>query len=108
MMTPIQKADEVFDRVKRIETRLTNYLTSVGFDTQSTPCKWTWPNKVVIPTERVSVRDVIATIPLDVSSETVVEVWCKEVCLMVLHASPRKWVAQTTMPVVEPLDRAQP
>lgn len=52
--------DEVVDRLRRLETRLTVYMTENGFDTQTKRPTMTNGYECVIPNINVSIKDVLA------------------------------------------------
>lgn len=60
MSTP--DIQEIIDRCRRIETRLTRYMEWSGFDTQSKMPLWD-NGKVIVPSVDVSLRHVLAAIP---------------------------------------------
>lgn len=71
--------EEIGDRVRRIETRLTAYLTSKGFGTQTMRPVW-FDGSMNIPSMDCSIKDILAAIPhgyFDDSDEVVVEVYHK-------------------------------
>ena len=59
---------EVVDRVRRIETRLTKYLKEQGFDTH--PARITFDRgDVVVPSKDCSLREIISVNPEDWDGE---------------------------------------
>jgi hypothetical protein len=56
--------DEVVDRVRRMETKLTKLLDYVGLDTDSMRAVYR-DGKVLLPSINISVREVLAALPLD-------------------------------------------
>lgn len=56
-------SQEILDRVRRIETRLTKFLEASGFDTQVQRPGFTPDGFLVIPTPSVSLRDCLEAIP---------------------------------------------
>jgi hypothetical protein len=58
-------ARETLDRTKRIETRLTSYLVSVGFDTRTQRPLFLDDGSVSIPSMDCSVKDILGVIPAD-------------------------------------------
>jgi hypothetical protein len=64
------------DRVRRIETRLTRYLETQGFDTQTQrPVLEPGPEpKMHIPSMHISLKDMLAAIPADLNGWEDIEV----------------------------------
>lgn len=62
-MTIEHDVQEVKDRCRRIETRLTKYLEVQGFDTQRRMPVWRDSGEIVIPSMDCSVADIMASIP---------------------------------------------
>lgn len=56
---------EIRDRTRRIETRLTKYLESVGFDTQTQRPYVDDCGHIVIPSLHCSLKDILAVLPDD-------------------------------------------
>ena len=55
---------EVVDRCRRIETRLTQFLEAQGFDTQVKRCEWrAQDGVVVVPSASSALKEILATIP---------------------------------------------
>jgi hypothetical protein len=55
---------EVLDRLRRIETRVTRFLETQGFDTQVQRPKWDEATHTLyIPSMGVSLRDILLAIP---------------------------------------------
>lgn len=53
---------EIVDRTRRIETRLTRFMSEQGFDTQTR--KPIWQNgSIRVPTMAISIHDLVAVIP---------------------------------------------
>lgn len=64
--------DEIVDRVRRTETRLTKYMEAQGFDTQVARALWVPdPGYVLVPSPAVAIREVISAIPADYAGLTV-------------------------------------
>lgn len=59
------QSKEVLDRVRRMETRLTRYLESQGFDTKTRKPYWKADGTVVIPSLATSIADCLAVVPKD-------------------------------------------
>ena len=53
---------EMRDRIRRLETRMTKWLETQGFDTQIQRPKWTH-GVVEIPNQFTSIKDILAAIP---------------------------------------------
>ena len=56
-------AREVLDRVRRMETRLTRFLETQGFDTGVQRARWE-NGTIVIPTPLVALSECLAAIPV--------------------------------------------
>ena len=58
--------DEIVDRVRRTETRLTKFMEAQGFDTQVARALWVPdPGYVLVPSPAIAIQEVIAVIPSD-------------------------------------------
>ena len=69
MSTPsVYDMKEVVDRCRRMETRLTRFLESQGFDTQVKRATWR-DGTLVVPSPSVSLKEILATIPSHWSPE---------------------------------------
>jgi len=55
--------EELRDRTRRVETRLTKYLESQGFDTQTQRPEWRSDGYVNVPSPNISLKDVLSVIP---------------------------------------------
>lgn len=73
-MTP-NEAQELLDRTRRIETRLTTFLVSQGFEVHATMPVWS-NGVITIPSMGCSIRDIMKAIPED---------WCSEDDVAVTH-----------------------
>lgn len=62
---PPATIEEIGDRVRRIETRITSYLASIGFETKTQRPVWCEDGSVSIPSMDCSIKDILATIPTD-------------------------------------------
>lgn len=64
---------EVVDRCRRMETRLTRFLESQGFDTQVKRATWRHDGGshgvVTVPSPAVALKEIMATIPSNWSPE---------------------------------------
>lgn len=72
MSTPLDSnMKEVVDRCRRMETRLTRFLESQGFDTQVKRAMWRdddpssagLRSTIVVPSPAVSLKEVLTTVP---------------------------------------------
>jgi len=64
MSTPNEYSmKEVVDRCRRMETRLTKFLESQGFDTQVKRATWKDDRTITVPSPSVSLKEVMTTIP---------------------------------------------
>ena len=66
---------EIVDRARRIETRLTRYLTTIGCETGARKPAWDASGRIEVPSPAASIVDCVAAIPND---------WDKEVEVMVV------------------------
>ena len=57
-----QELDEILVRAKRIETKLTGYLESQGYEAGGMKPVWTG-TVIEVPTPSVSIRDCVSVIP---------------------------------------------
>ena len=74
--TSEEQLKEVYDRVRRVETRLTSFFHFMGFDT--TAGKPVWIEKtgtIIVPTDASSLKEILAAIPTHWDRDA--EVWCK-------------------------------
>lgn len=67
---------EVVDRCRRMETRLTKFLETQGFDTKVRRPLWR-NGEVIVPSMATSLHDVLATIPAEWNKSNEVQVYCK-------------------------------
>lgn len=78
---------EIVDRTRRIETRLTRFLESQGFDTQVQ--KPVWRNgQIDIPTAACSIHDCLEVVPKDWKSDQEIEVYHKGEFVMAFFLTP--------------------
>lgn len=68
--------NELIDRSRRTETRLTKYLESIGFDTRVQRPYWNG-HSVIVPTPAVPICDILAVVPPDYASDEPIPVRCK-------------------------------
>jgi len=55
---------EILGRLRRVETRITKFLISQGFDTETSVCEYNSEfGAVTIPSMHVTLQDVLAAIP---------------------------------------------
>jgi hypothetical protein len=55
---------DVVDRCRRMETRLTQFLEAQGFDTQVKRCEWrAQDGVVVVPSPSSALKEILATVP---------------------------------------------
>jgi hypothetical protein len=57
--------EEIGDRVRRIETRFTSYLASIGFETRTQRSVWDKDGNISIPSMDCSIKDILAAVPAD-------------------------------------------
>ena len=62
---------EIRTRCRRIETRLTSYMESKGFDTQSKKPVWI-EGSIKLPNLSCSIKDILAVIPKDWPDDIVI------------------------------------
>ena len=73
MDTPSMK--EVVDRCRRMETRLTRFLETQGFDTQVKRAEWrAQDSTVIVPSLSTPLREVMAMIPREWSASNAIRV----------------------------------
>lgn len=60
-----KKLNEMLDRTRRIETRLTRYLEQNGFETGVQRPVWNPRGGIDIPTRACSIHDMLAVVPAD-------------------------------------------
>lgn len=65
-----QRVKEIQDRCRRVETRLTRFLETQGFDTQRKMPIFRG-NVVEVPSMECSIADIISVLPADIEYETV-------------------------------------
>ena len=76
--TTEEQIKEIYDRVRRVETRLTSFFGFMGFETNAKKPIWTVVNErgtIIVPTDMVALKEILATVPEYWDRE--VEVWCK-------------------------------
>lgn len=80
-----EQLKEVLQRVRRLETRVTMYLESQGFDTQVQRPKWDADRKTVaLPSRATSLKDILAVIPKDTKGEIDLEFETEVLATLVL------------------------
>ena len=62
-LTTLDYAREAAERSRRIETRLTKYLASIGFETGSRTPLWYDDGVVSIPSRATSLVDILSVVP---------------------------------------------
>jgi hypothetical protein len=74
--TPMLASDmkEVVDRCRRMETRLTRFLESQGFDTQVKRATWRGDGTIIVPSPSVALKEVLATIPSTWSRDVAIDI----------------------------------
>jgi hypothetical protein len=66
---------EVVDRCRRMETRLTRFLETQGFDTQVKRAEWrAQDGVVVVPSPSVSLKEILMMVPYDWDSAVPIRV----------------------------------
>lgn len=73
--------NELIDRSRRTETRLTKYLESIGFDTRVQRPYWNG-HSVIVPTPAVTLCDILAQVPTDYPMDEPIPVRCRGQFLM--------------------------
>lgn len=68
---------EMVDRLRRIETRLTKYMLTQGFDTQSQKPTWLGDGVIDIPSRSCALSDCLEAIPADWVKDEGVTILCK-------------------------------
>lgn len=63
LKTETEKLDEVVERTRRIETRLTKFMEQEGFDTQVARAAWLNNGTVTVPSLAISLKEILAIIP---------------------------------------------
>ncbi len=64
---------EAVDRMRRVETRLTKFLVSIGFDTGVRQPIWN-DGVIEVPSPACSLVDILSVVPDDVDADTLVDV----------------------------------
>lgn len=72
---------ELLDRTRRIETRVTRFLESQGFDTQVQKARWDG-GEISIPSMACSVRELVAVVPEDFPKSRLINVYHKDEFVM--------------------------
>ena len=80
-ITMAKQVQEILDRTRRTETRLTRYLEAQGVRTGAAQATWEH-GRVIVPSPGVSIRDVFKAVPRDWPLDARIEVWCGESRLM--------------------------
>lgn len=68
--------NELVDRSRRTETRLTKYLESIGFDTRVQRPYWNG-HSVIVPTLSTPIGEIVAVVPADYPIDEPIPVRCK-------------------------------
>jgi hypothetical protein len=63
LKTEAEKLDEVVERCRRIETRLTKFMEQEGFDTQVARASWLNNGTVNVPSLAISLKEILLAIP---------------------------------------------
>lgn len=58
-----EKLSDIHLRMRRLETRMTRYLDSVGFDTGVQRARWTANGTIDVPTPSTSIKEALSLIP---------------------------------------------
>ena len=72
-MTDTDKLNEVHERMRRVETRLTRLVEAMGVDAGGKRPLWN-DGIIVIPSLACSLHQIVATVPTDWSDEKLIEV----------------------------------
>lgn len=80
-----KKTNEMLDRTRRIETRLTRYLEQNGFETGVQRPSWNPRGIIEIPTRACSVHDMMAVIPKEWNPEDEITVRIHGEFVMVIY-----------------------
>ena len=67
--------DEIVERTRRTETRLTKYMEKQGFETRVERAAWTRSGTISVPSPAVSFSEVLKAIPPDLGRA--VSITCK-------------------------------
>jgi len=59
------KVDDIHLRMRRMETRLTKYLESIGFDTGCQRARWVSLGFVEVPSPACALKEILDLIPAD-------------------------------------------
>jgi hypothetical protein len=79
---------EIRDRTRRIETRLTRYLESTGFDVQVQRPLWNNNGTIRVPSKACSLNDCLSVVPDSWDPEVEINVYCKDDHLMSFFLTP--------------------
>lgn len=77
---------EVVDRCRRMETRLTRFLEAQGFDTQTRKPEWR-NGVIIVPSLGASLKDIHSVIPHEWNRQKEIEVYHKDVFVMAIFIS---------------------
>ena len=78
---------EVVDRCRRMETRLTRFLESQGFDTQTRRPEWRDDGVILVPSLGASLKDIQSVIPPNWNKQKEIEVYHKDTFVMAIFVS---------------------
>lgn len=78
---------EIKDRTRRIETRVTRFLESQGFDTEVKKPLWV-DDQIVVPTRACSINDCLMVVPSDWPSDKAINIYVHDDYLMTVYMSP--------------------
>lgn len=76
--------NEIMDRCRRIETRLTKYLEQQGFDTRVRRPEWD-DGDIIVPSLTVSMQDCVSVVPSDWDVNEPIQVVHKGRTLMTIY-----------------------
>jgi hypothetical protein len=63
---------EIVDRLRRLETRLTKYMISQGFDSQTQTPVWLDDGYLEVPSLHVELSDIVKSVPDSWNEEVVI------------------------------------
>lgn len=78
---------EIKDRTRRVETRVTRWLESQGFETNIQKPAW-HEDRLIVPTSACSLVDCLSIIPPEWPNDKGIDVYVHDDYLMTVYLSP--------------------
>jgi hypothetical protein len=80
---------EIKDRLRRVETRLTNYLEAQGHNTGAVKPEWVGQGRAIhLPSLKSNLRDILKVIPEGLAFRGDITIVCKGIRVGVIYIDP--------------------